>query len=235
MTALELRDGWLMPAAVIPKQFAQWRGEAVEHIGAALPFLKHGPRVAVQAGANLGIWPKMLIDDYGFHTVIAFEPDETNFKCVQANLEAKLTLGEVVLIRAALGAQPGKARWSRASEHKPGWHKIAPDHCATKFVDGEVDVTTIDLLVPEHADVHFIALDVEGYELPALQGAEQTIARCRPVVLFEDLGRSESESFKKKSGRAYGYDDGSVQRWLAERGYVKVAEVKNDEVWAWKI
>ena len=51
------------------------------------------------------------------------------------------------------------------------------------------------------------------------------------MVLFEDLGRSGSENFKKKSGVAYGYGPGAVQAWLTEHGYGCVAAVKNDEVW----
>lgn len=230
MTALELRDGWLMPAAVIPKQFAQWQTEAVEHIDAAMPFLK-SRRVAIQAGGNLGIWPRLLIEKYGFERVVTFEPDETNIQCLNRNTEY---LPQIQIFRTAVGDKTGIARWARASDHKPGWHKIAPEHCATKFVAGEVPVIRIDELCHpvECDDVDFLALDVEGFELPALIGAEQTIARCRPVVLFEDLGRSESESFRKKSGRAYGYEAGSVQRWLGEHGYRCVGAVKNDEVWA---
>ena len=36
-----------------------------------------------------------------------------------------------------------------------------------------------------HFSVTFIKLDVEGHELPALRGAEQTIRRDRPVLLVE--------------------------------------------------
>ena len=157
-----------------------------------------------------------------------FEPDETNMKCLLANVEPVMDV--VSTFNLGLGAKAGTVPWSRASEHKPGWHKIAPNGCREKYVSGEVGLTTVDTCNLPVCD--FIALDVEGYELEALKGAEQTIARCRPVILFEDMGRSRFEGFRRRSTVAYGNPPGSVQRWLAERGYREVAAVKNDEIWA---
>jgi FkbM family methyltransferase len=218
-----------MPEAVSPKLFAQWITEAEERIELALPFVKER-RCVVQAGGNLGYWARLLAEKYGFSRVITFEPDETNYRCLFENTHGRPVVG----LCAALGAKEGRASWSRASEHKPGWHKVAPNGCRPKYVSGDVKVVPLDdyLAPPANEEVDLIALDVEGYELEALKGAEQTIARCRPVVIFEDMGRSRFEGFRKRSTVAYGNPPGAVQRWLAERGYAKVSEVKNDEVWA---
>lgn len=226
MTELVTRDGWLMPAAVNPKLFAQWIAEAEERIELALPFVKHRTCV-LQAGGNLGYWAKLLAEKYGFGWVYTFEPDAVNFRCLQANTDG---LTAVYPFHSAIGAKAGKLPWSRASEHKPGWHKIAPNGCKPKYVSGTVDVGTVDDLGLAACDL--VALDVEGFELEALKGAEQTIARHRPVILFEDMGRSRFEGFRKRSTVAYGNPPGAVQRWLAERGYREVAAVKNDEIWA---
>jgi hypothetical protein len=40
-------------------------------------------------------------------------------------------------------------------------------------------------------DVSFVKIDVEGYELPVLEGAEKTIRRCRPLILVEQGGNEE--------------------------------------------
>ncbi len=231
MTELVTRDGWLMPAAVAPHMMAQWIAEAEERIELALPFVKQR-RCAVQAGGNLGYWARMLVERYGFEHVVTFEPDATNLRCLSANSEP--VADKVSVYGVGLGAAAGKAHWSRASEHKPGWHKIAPNGCRPKYVSGAIDLMRIDdvALPADCENVDFISLDVEGYELEALKGAEQTIARCRPVVLFEDLGRSKHAGFRRRSTVAYGNAPGAVQRWLAERGYRCVAEVKNDECWA---
>jgi FkbM family methyltransferase len=231
VTELVTRDGWLMPAAVNPKLFQQWLGEAVEHLDLVMPFLK-SRRCCLQAGGNVGIYPRMLVERYGFEHVVTFEPDETNMRCLVANTAP--VVDRVVAFQLGLGKAVGKANWSRASEHKPGWHKVAPNGCRQKYISGQIDIVAIDgvALPAEHEDVDFLSLDIEGSELEALKGAEQTIARCRPVILFEDMGRSRFEGFRRRSTVAYGNPPGSVQRWLAERGYREVAAVKNDEIWA---
>ena len=223
MSELEIRDGWLIPSAVQPGFMDKWIREAKEHIELVLPYLK-GRNHAIQAGGNLGIWPRMLVREYGFKRVTTFEPDETNFRCLLHNTASLL---QVEKINTALGEEICQVKWARASAHKPGWHKIAPpDYKKTASV---VMVDTIDNLHTEECD--FIALDVEGYELPALRGAKATIEKFRPVILFEDLGNSQSESFRKKSGTAYGFDPGSTQLWLVNHGYEKVTAIQNDEVW----
>lgn len=230
MTPLTTRDGWLMPAAVSPKLWAQWQREAVEHLDLAMPFVKQR-RCCLQGGGNLGLYPRMLVERYGFEHVVTFEPDAVNMECLTANIAP--VAAKVTAINAGLGARAGKAAWSRASEHKPGWHKIAPIGCRSKYVHGQIEIVAIDetTLPVDHEDVDFISLDIEGSELEALKGSEQTIARCRPVILFEDMGRSRHASFRKRSTVAYGNAPGSVQRWLADRGYRFVTACQNDEIW----
>jgi hypothetical protein len=55
--------------------------------------------------------------------------------------------------------------------------------------------------------VDFIKLDLQGMELEALDGAQQTIARCNPIFLLES----------RKAGRE------PLRAFLDERGY-KVVE-----------
>ena len=47
----------------------------------------------------------------------------------------------------------------------------------------KADIATIDMF--RYNDVDFIKIDTEGYELPVLQGAKDTIARCRPAIQCE--------------------------------------------------
>ena len=69
---------------------------------------------------------------------------------------------------------------------------VSPENCgSTTFVvtpddSGEVGTTTLDnLLVGK--DVGFMKLDIEGMELSALEGAVETLERCRPVIVAEAL------------------------------------------------
>lgn len=74
----------------------------------------------------------------------------------------------------------------------------------------QVEQRRIDTLLPDVVDVDVIKIDVEGAELGALRGAEATIARWRPVVMFESVA---------EGGLALGYSVGDIFDWFTEHGY----------------
>jgi FkbM family methyltransferase len=62
----------------------------------------------------------------------------------------------------------------------------------------QVQVMTLDSLIPIDADVDVLKLDIEGGELAALRGATRLLCRTRPVVLFESaLPQSVAASEKR--------------------------------------
>lgn len=158
-------------------------------------------RLAVQAGGNVGIWPRELARH--FDRVVTFEPDPRNFHCLTHNC----TTGNIAAYEAALGAEPALAGLDRE-----------PGNCgATRLAgEGTVNVITLDSLALDHCDL--LQLDVEGYELQALQGAQETIARCAPLIVLELKGH----------GERYGYTDSEVVAWLAARGYEAVGTAHRD-------
>lgn len=159
-------------------------------------------RIAIQAGANCGVWPKWLGGAFG--RVYAFEPDPFNFVAFASNCPEP----NIVKLQAALGDTHGLIAVRRLI-----------DNAGASWVEradvGLVPTLRIDDLGLEVCDL--IALDVEGMEGPALVGAEETIRRARPIVLFEE-----------KHGERYGWARGAVQSWLEARGYAKAAQLRND-------
>lgn len=146
-------------------------------------------RVAVQAGGNCGVWARYLASQ--FDQVVTAEPDPTNFAALTANLRG---FHGVLALPVAFGDGPGTV----------GLHTI-PSNVGAHFVEGpgEIQVATIDSLDLYACD--YLCLDVEGYEMPALRGAVQTIKTHRPVIQIEDKGLSEK----------YGYAKGDAEKWAA--------------------
>jgi FkbM family methyltransferase len=166
--------------------------------------LRHVPgrRTVIQAGGNVGVYPAYLAEY--FSQVITFEPDAANFECLDRNVAAP----NVRKHHAALGGVPGTAGLVRA-----------PLNAGAHYMEGAgaVRVVTVDSLGV--ADCDFMCLDVEGAEFAVLKGAEATIARCRPVIMFEDKGMSER----------YGIAQGAVERWLAQVfGYRLIGRTPHD-------
>ena len=55
-----------------------------------------------------------------------------------------------------------------------------------------VETDLLDNIIPADLHIDFIKIDVEGAEMFVLKGAEKTIQRCKPVVVFEHgLGGSD--------------------------------------------
>ncbi|RTL55085.1 MAG: FkbM family methyltransferase [Sphingobacteriales bacterium] len=48
-----------------------------------------------------------------------------------------------------------------------------------------VNLNTLDAVIPSSIQIQLIKIDVEGAEFLVLEGAMQTIQRCKPIVLFE--------------------------------------------------
>ncbi len=162
-------------------------------------------RTAVQAGGNIGLWPKRMAQQ--FAVVHTFEPEPISRACLMANVPAN-----VLVHPTALGDADGQCSIVRQSL---GSHQIRPGSGVT--------VTRLDGLCLD--DVDLLQLDVEGYEWHALKGAEQTIDRCRPVIHLELRGFTEH----------YGRTDAQVRQLLSGWGYREHSQQPgNDVVFVWQ-
>ena len=160
-------------------------------------------RTAVQAGGNIGLWPRRMADV--FARVITFEPDATSCACLLRNTND--VAARVDVHCAALGADTGRC----SIQHRSlGSHQV--------IAGDEVPVTTIDAL--GLTDLDFLQLDIEGYEWHALRGAMVTIARCRPLIQLELRGFTEK----------YGGSDDAVRALLAGLGYHEVSQQRGNDV-----
>lgn len=135
-------------------------------------WLKHVTNwdVCVQAGGCLGMYPRLLSKH--FTNVYSFEPDALNFYVMGLNCQSD----HIHRFQAAVGLSSGTFTGVlRSHADNVGMHKTGGQ--------GTVPIFAIDSLgLPECG---LLALDIEGYEYFAVQGAMETIKRCSPVVTLE--------------------------------------------------
>jgi FkbM family methyltransferase len=177
---------WRLPV----RYMAQRALGALEPEIAILPQIVRPDRIAVDVGANMGVYTRAL-SRLAVH-VHAFEPQPG---CA-APLAAWARGKNVTVHKAGVGArsdtltlnipvQTGRTLHTRAS--------FVPTDDRTTQV--QVPIVVLDELNLE--PVGFIKVDVEGFEHEVLAGALKTIARDRPSLLVElDRGRHTQGSFQ---------------------------------------
>jgi FkbM family methyltransferase len=174
---------------------------------AALPYCKRA-RTAIDAGAHCGLWTVQLAQY--FERVEAFEPLQRHIECWKKNASWKLTnhLHEV-----ALGEKDSSC----------GMH-LVERMSARSHVNGGSEYKMNRLDDYEFENVDFIKVDVEGYELFVLKGAEQTLLKYKPCVVVEQ---------KPHHGGKYGLSDTAAVDYLKSLGAEVRAEIVGDFIMSW--
>ena len=157
-----------------------WAGPKMDwengHKEKILNLVPHDKRdVVVQAGGNMGMYPRLLSDM--FRVVYTFEPDPVNFHCLVANCQRD----NIIKINGALSYKKEMLSVSTAPfldwETNYGVRTVVPDQLAyvPTFRVDDLPLTNCNLLM----------IDTEGYELNILKGAVQTIEKFSPVIFAE--------------------------------------------------
>ena len=168
--------------------------------------------LALDIGANVGLWSRDFVGS--FNRVIAFEPVALFRECLEHNVQGKNF--EVQPI--ALGDQDTQGTMI-ITEDNSGHSHLDP---ATMGA-GNVPVVRLDTL--NFHDVSYIKIDCEGYEYRILQGAEQTIRRCRPVIVIE---QKPHDAYSKQYGQF------AAVKLLQEWGMIKLDQVRDDWIMGWQ-
>lgn len=127
----------------------------------------------IDVGANIGLYCAMALQQ-GV-PVLAVEPQELNFNCLEETLRANGWSAEI--FRGALGATAGMVTMYGASSSGAslirGWAGYSPRHQQT------VPMTTLDALIGDRfrGEQLLIKVDVEGAEADVIAGGAATLQR----------------------------------------------------------
>lgn len=154
------------------------QGALDEEIGWLPRLLSEGGGVAVDVGANIGLYSYYL--SRLCDRVEAFEPNRTCSKILESYGAHNINLH-----RVALSSAPGSLVLNipvADGVQQPGLAsaRVFPEQ---EVVAIEVPKRTLDSY--NIAGIRFLKIDVEGHELDVLAGAEKSIRRDLPTLLVE--------------------------------------------------
>jgi len=193
------------------------RGSYSQYILQAVEKALKPDSIFVDVGANQGEFSiaagRLLTEG----RVVAIEPVSEWARRLQYNVRLN-GLENITVLQVALGAK---------AESRPIYNRAVP-----RFIDGTHHDGLTSLfpsaqrtLVVEHVQVErwddimsrigiskvdVMKLDIEGGEWYALQGAQQTLERFRPILFFE---------LETEHCRNAGYEAEDFLRWLVQLGY----------------
>ncbi|WP_176456637.1 FkbM family methyltransferase [Bordetella genomosp. 4] len=161
-----------------------------------------------------------LFYDRGWHG-INIEPLQQHLKKLRADRPRDINLG------CGAGAEPGQLKiWE---SNVRGWATMDAEVAARHEAEGNkgqwhtVDVRTLADICAEHgpADIHFLKIDVEGFEYEVLRGMDFTRFRPWIVVAEATLPNSRIESYAQwetlllQAGYLHAYSDGLNRFYVA--------------------
>lgn len=160
---------------------------------------------AIDIGANIGAICLPLAARHPKSRIIAVEPTDHAFKRLHRNIGLNPELQpRITTVQAFVGdgsqnsstmvAYPSwrldNTAGTKHEVHLGEAHEVT---CPTISIDGLAQQQALD-----HLD--FIKIDTDGHELDILKGAQQTLQRWRPVVVFEFC-------FYENEKRGYTFND----------------------------
>lgn len=158
----------------------------------------------IHAGGNIGIYA--LEFSKRSKNVYVFEPASENFSALCLNCATK---ENIFLYKAALGNDNRTINVVNDTPDKQcGAWRVVPT--------GNIPTLKIDDLALD--DVSIIHLDIEGFELFALKGAEQTIKRCKPIIGVELMVHTTR----------YNYSNQDLIDYVIGLGYNKCMKYANE-------
>lgn len=165
--------------------------------------------LAIDIGAHVGTWSKHLVQK--FQRVIAFEPMPQMRACLDRNVVSD----RLQVIPIALGNEHGAVSLDYDEAHSGATH-IKREHA------GLIPIGKLDDF--KLTGVGYIKIDTEGFELNVLEGARETLAANKPIIIVEE---------KLHGVRHYGQKPYASIEFLESLGAAVLDRVVDDFIVGW--
>ena len=199
-----------------PFEWFCWRSpEMVRELDA---FICHtdGADSFLDIGANHGIFSLVFLKQNPTAKVISVDPSPVAGEVRALNRELNEMAG-LVSLDIACGASAGKLKM------KLKWHHLEASVDPSEG-DIEVELQTLDSICAKHTMIpEVMKIDVEGYELEVLKGAEKCLSQARLLFLeihpefLDRLGVSQAAIFERLAERGWEVADLNGKAFDVER------------------
>jgi FkbM family methyltransferase len=174
--------------------------------------LLHRGMTFVDVGANVGYYTALAAHRVGPKgRVIAFEPNPSAFEILRFWIEAN-SVSQAECFQMAMNNAPGKLTLyvPPESEHHNNANLISGSQGATSvIIPAQTLDSTLETLAVDKVDL--LKIDVEGYELHVVEGAERSIREGRIRAILAE--------FHPVTLSRAGTSPEALSRWLVERGF----------------
>ena len=172
-----------------------------------MSFLLHFLRAEdhfVDIGANVGSYTILACSAIGARG-LAFEPVPSTYMRLVENMRLNQLDEKVKCINKGVGAQQGTIDFTSDSDTTN--HALASgEQCDNKVT---VEVTQLDTAL-DGENPSLIKIDVEGYETPVLEGAQETLRKQTLNAVIMELNGS---------GGRYGFDESKILDLMLGNGF----------------
>ncbi len=195
-----MRRGYVITGPVSSSQMwtAAFTGEYAEPVVDLLePFMEAGS-IVLDIGASLGLFTVPLVlaaNAAGASRVIAYEPVQGNLTYLRYNIAQNGLEGRTCIRPVALGNFSGTteahveglgAGNAAITSGVDPLDQLNHDRQGNLRETAIIEIVTLDNELEKFdGSCSVVKIDVEGFEMAVLAGAERLFAKCRPVILGE--------------------------------------------------
>lgn len=176
--------------------------------------LKKG-HIFIDIGANIGLFSIHASSRVGeTGAIYSFEPTNITFNRLLENIEIN-NIKNITPINIAISNSTGTTILNVSEDGFDAWNSIAEPTSGSIFTKQVVNTTTLDDYLSEMQieidKIGLIKIDVEGWEIPVIQGAKELLSQPNsPNLMIE---------FTEENARSAGYNCQDLYRLIESFGY----------------